>query len=117
MAVGPGPVLRRGPLALESGQPYNALERKTRSPKSVEDVGCLPTDGTAYTGTANTTESGRTCQMWSVNTPHAHGANDVGDHNYCRSPDGDAPWCFTTDPGKRWEYCDVSHCVTFTKGI
>ena len=26
--------------------------------------------------------------------------------NYCRNPDGgDTIWCYTTDPEKRWEYC------------
>ena len=88
-----------------------------QSPQSAEDIGCLPTDGTAYTGKANTTESGLTCQMWSVNTPHNHSFNGVGEHNYCRSPDGDAPWCFTIDPGNQWEPCDVPLCATFTKGI
>ena len=75
----------------------------------------MPTDGTAYSGKANTTESGLTCQMWSDNTPHDHSFTEVGDHNYCRSPDGDAPWCFTTDPGTTWEYCDVPLCVTETQ--
>ena len=75
-------------------------------------------NGKAYNGTANTTESGLTCQMWSVNTPHEHNFNDVGDHNYCRDPYSESKaWCYTTDPGTRWEYCDVPVCVTFTKGI
>merc|ERR1712136_383893 len=27
--------------------------------------------------------------------------------NYCRNPDGeDTIWCYTTDEGSRWEYCD-----------
>ena len=32
----------------------------------------------------------------------------LGDHNYCRNPDGESGgiWCYTTDPKKRWEYCD-----------
>ena len=88
-----------------------------RIPKSVADIGCIPTDGTAYTGNASTTESGLICQMWSVNTPHEHSNTGVGEHNYCRSPDGDAIWCYTTDPGTKWEYCDVPFCMTYTKGI
>lgn len=31
--------------------------------------------------------------------------------NYCRNPDGEPrPWCFTTSPTKRWEYCDIPRC-------
>merc|ERR1719187_2788019 len=27
--------------------------------------------------------------------------------NYCRNPDGEPSiWCYTTDPNKRWDYCD-----------
>ena len=22
----------------------------------------------------------------------------------------EGPWCYTTDPDKRWEYCDVKLC-------
>ena len=86
-----------------------------RSPKSVADIGCIFTNGTAYSGNASTTESGLTCQMWSVDTPHNHSYNNVGEHNYCRNPDGDGVWCFTTDPGKLWEYCDIPLCVIETQ--
>ena len=32
--------------------------------------------------------------------------------NYCRNPDREprGPWCYTTDPKKRWEYC-LPKCV------
>jgi hypothetical protein len=32
--------------------------------------------------------------------------------NYCRNPDSEpgGPWCYTTDAGVRWEYCDVPLC-------
>ena len=32
--------------------------------------------------------------------------------NYCRNPDNEpeGPWCYTTDPKTRWEYCDVKLC-------
>lgn len=31
--------------------------------------------------------------------------------NYCRNPDGELrPWCFTTSPAKRWEYCNIPRC-------
>ena len=89
-----------------------------RSPKSVEDIGCIPTDGTFYTGNASTTETGLTCQMWSVKTPHDHSNTDIGKHNHCRDTFGEMKaWCFTTDPGTRWQYCTIPFCVTYTKGI
>ena len=33
--------------------------------------------------------------------------------NFCRNPDpwdSSGPWCYTTDPYVRWEYCDVPFC-------
>lgn len=31
--------------------------------------------------------------------------------NYCRNPDADkSPWCYTTDPSVRWEYCNLKRC-------
>lgn len=37
--------------------------------------------------------------------------------NLCRNPDGDrAPWCYTTDPRVRWEYCNLEKCPTNPSG-
>ena len=88
-----------------------------RSAKSLEDIGCIPTDGTAYSGKATTTKSGVTCQNWSVDTPHESQYHHVGDHNYCRDPFNEKKaWCITSDPGKRWEYCDIPFCPKLIKG-
>jgi len=73
------------------------------------------TDGSDYRGTVSTTPNGRTCQQWTNQSPHQHTMlpenypnSGLGDHNYCRNPDNAAgPWCYTTDPAQRWEYCDV----------
>ena len=97
----------------------SALRRRQapRSAKSLDDIGCRPTDGTPYSGAAETTESGRSCQVWSANSPHAHGYTGVGDHNHCRNPDGAVSlWCYTTDPEKARENCDVPACPTYYKG-
>ena len=66
----------------------------------------------------NTTKSGFTCQRWDSQTPHKHLRNLPKDNpslenNYCRNPDQepDGPWCYTTTPGKRWDYCDVKLCI------
>ena len=91
--------------------------KNLRSPKSIADSGCMTTDATSYTGNASTTESGMACQIWSDIDDYDY-YTDVGEHNYCRSPDGGKKvWCFTTDPVIRWEYCDVPFCIAYTKGI
>ena len=79
--------------------------------------------GREYTGTLNTTVSGKTCQAWSSDYPHAidyHSSNDdnypegnrADAKNYCRNPDSDPEglWCYTTDPNMKWETCDVPLC-------
>ena len=32
--------------------------------------------------------------------------------NYCRNPDVGlkGPWCYTTDPSERWEFCEIDYC-------
>ena len=74
--------------------------------------------GIYYNGTLNVTESGRCCQKWDSDTPHSHPLISLhrpylDGHNYCRNPEGRGkrPWCYTTDPHVRWEYCNVSLCV------
>jgi len=69
--------------------------------------------GEKYNGCVNVTVSGRKCQAWASTSPHNHGFSTdqrlLG--NYCRNPDGwFGPWCYTTDPDKRWERCPVQTC-------
>merc|ERR1719272_610556 len=72
-----------------------------------------------YRGCQTKTVSGNTCQKWTVQrypgqhtrTPGNYPGKGLGDHNNCRNPD-DEPngiWCYTTNPNKRWEYCDPVH--------
>jgi len=76
-----------------------------------------------YRGTIAVTRSKRTCQRWDAQSPHRHYRNSArypgSDlvENYCRNPDNepDGAWCYTTDPEKRWELCDVPKCVRFQK--
>ena len=105
-------------LMMTSLWPVFCQNMSLRSPKSLhgtKDIGCMPIEAKNYTGNASTTWTGLTCQMWSVDSPHEHRFNDVGEHNYCRSPNPQilsAVWCYTTDPNKRWDYCKVPRCGT-----
>ncbi|XP_061062786.1 plasminogen isoform X1 [Eubalaena glacialis] len=80
---------------------------------------CMHCSGENYEGKISKTVSGRDCQAWDSQSPHAHGyipakfPNKNLKMNYCRNPDGEPrPWCFTTDPSKRWEFCDIPRCTT-----
>ncbi|CAL8316864.1 unnamed protein product [Boreogadus saida] len=82
-----------------------------------EEDNCYVGDGTAYRGTTSETISGKKCQAWAAMTPHSHSKtqetfpNADLQRNYCRNPDGDrAPWCYTTNPSVRWEFCDLEKC-------
>ncbi|KAH3702837.1 hypothetical protein DPMN_077863, partial [Dreissena polymorpha] len=77
---------------------------------------------TEWRGMLTHTVSGRECQLWSLDTPHTHNFNDrqrfangeivTEAKNYCRDPDGEGtPWCYTNDPGRRWEFCPVPMCT------
>jgi len=69
-----------------------------------------------YRGSQSRTRSGRMCQNWASSVPHTHDYSDnIGYQetyglrsNFCRNPEGlaDTIWCYTTDPDKKWEYCD-----------
>lgn len=87
--------------------------------------------GRSYRGLVSYTVSGRTCKNWASKnkwkgavltaTPDIEEAdgimkwgNGLGNHNYCRNPDPDEgfdePWCFTTDPKREKEACNIDLC-------
>jgi len=88
----------------------------TDSSSCRKNIDCLASvDGVAYIGKKNTTKSGRTCQRWGAQSPHRHCVGRGLAGNYCRNPDGEpTTWCYTTDPDKRWELCDVELCKPAT---
>merc|ERR1719253_2368940 len=74
-------------------------------------------EGITYRGLVTSTVSGRTCQNWLDEKPHKVGIkpnkkNGLGNHNFCRNPDDsfEKPWCFTMDPTKEKEECEVPVC-------
>jgi len=74
------------------------------------------TGGEGYRGCQSKTRSGKTCQSWESqhpwphsNTASKHPGKGLGNHNYCRNPDGGSTstiWCYTMDEDTRYEYCD-----------
>merc|ERR1719482_575389 len=81
------------------------------------DLGCresMTGNGQDYIGCQYQTVSGYTCQNWLEQTPQSHSYipdwypdGHLGDHNFCRNPDGDSTiWCITTNPSVRWEFCE-----------
>ena len=88
-----------------------------------KSVNCLIGNGNSYIGKVAVTKSNVPCQRWDAQSPHEHvNANHVNyfpdvtlsdASNFCRNPtDGNTaqPWCFTTDPNTRWEYCIIPAC-------
>uniref|UniRef100_A0A8D2LR25 Plasminogen n=1 Tax=Varanus komodoensis TaxID=61221 RepID=A0A8D2LR25_VARKO len=87
------------------------------SPVPITGRQCLTGRGEDYRGNVDVTASGAKCQSWAAQTPHQHGRTPEAypckglEENYCRNPDGEtSPWCYTTDPNKRWEYCNIPSC-------
>ena len=66
-------------------------------------------------GTTALTDTGKVCQRWDAQYPHTHHHLNDGTYldlkeNYCRNYDHERPWCYTLDPGTRWENCPVPRC-------
>merc|ERR1719356_931587 len=75
--------------------------------------------GESYRGLVTSTLSGRTCQKWTAQKPWEitltlSTDNGLGNHNYCRNPDGsqEMPWCYTMDTSEdhKIETCSIPEC-------
>ena len=72
-------------------------------------------NGVDYRGNLSVTELGFTCQDWSALTgvfssiTAAYPVAGLEDGPFCRNimGSGNRPWCFTTDPDRVWDYCDI----------
>ncbi|XP_059509029.1 hyaluronan-binding protein 2-like isoform X2 [Stegostoma tigrinum] len=88
---------------------------------------CYHGNGLSYRGLVKQTERGKTCLHWSshlllkeavgthMENPNKYG---IGDHNYCRNPDGDdKPWCYFREKRDKlnWDHCAISPCPTAHK--
>ncbi len=79
---------------------------------------CIKGNGRFYQGSMNKTKDGLTCQRWFTSDPHPQPTpegvfpemRNAG--NNCRNPGGSEPepWCYTTDPGVRWQFCSIRPC-------
>ncbi|KAJ8396209.1 hypothetical protein AAFF_G00020760 [Aldrovandia affinis] len=90
-----------------------------KDPSPPDSKDCKVGSGATYRGSTSMTALGVTCQAWSAMTPHQHSSFTPRTHpdkglesNQCRNPDGDVngPWCYTTDPSKKWDYCQIPDC-------
>lgn len=103
------------------GMPYEPTASPnvmpTASPVDNSICGSATVKQADYRGVIDRTVGGLDCQRWDVQSPHGHTRTperypESGlEENYCRNPDGEPrAWCYTTDPGIRWDYCNVPLC-------
>ncbi|KAG8521203.1 Kremen protein 1, partial [Galemys pyrenaicus] len=83
---------------------------------------CFTANGADYRGTQNWTalQGGKPCLFWNETFQHPYntlkypnGEGGLGEHNYCRNPDGDvSPWCYVAEheDGVYWKYCEIPAC-------
>ncbi|XP_060737276.1 salivary plasminogen activator beta isoform X2 [Tachysurus vachellii] len=84
---------------------------------------CLSGHGYDYRGTWSISSSGSECINW--NSTLLRGKKftarkpdtrilGLGNHNYCRNPDGDSrPWCYIYKKSQIvWEFCSIPNCTT-----
>ena len=95
---------------------WDAEEQKIKNDMQYKYDHVTKHNGAYYTGNLNKTGSGRTCQKWTSQSPHSHSRTagnypnrGIGNHNYCRNPDGEnSIWCYTDNRGYRWERCNTN---------
>ncbi|EPY82181.1 hyaluronan-binding protein 2 precursor [Camelus ferus] len=115
----------RGECLITQSPPYYrcACKHPYRGPDcSTGSDDCYVGDGYSYRGKVSRTVNQHSCLYWNshlllqenynvfMEDAEAHG---IGEHNFCRNPDGDKkPWCFikVNKAKVKWEYCDVSTC-------
>ncbi|XP_035196624.1 kremen protein 1 isoform X5 [Oxyura jamaicensis] len=119
------PVLAPG--ASSSSPNPSMSDAKAAVPRSSDAAGpaeCYTANGADYRGTQNQTSqyAGKPCLFWNETFEHPYntlkypnGEGGLGEHNYCRNPDGDvSPWCYIAEheDGIYWKYCEIPSCRT-----
>lgn len=99
-------------------KPLDAATDTTNRPSTTTAFGVCDEafvgNGFMYRGCQTKTRDGLTCQKWALQEPHSHRVTSETypdsdlQENYCRNPTGGGTsvWCYTTNPNKRWDYCD-----------
>lgn len=99
---------------------WGAEEQKIKNDMAYKLEHVTKHNGAYYTGNLNKTQRGLTCQNWTSQSPHSHTRTNsnypnrgIGNHNYCRNPDGEPRlWCYTTDQRNwvpyRWDFCNTN---------
>lgn len=84
---------------------------------------CVVSKGSGYRGTWSISRTGAECINWNSTSlwgkkytarrPEANSLG-LGNHNYCRNPDGDSkPWCYVYKGTQiAWEFCTLPACAT-----
>ncbi|XP_065378386.1 kremen protein 1 isoform X4 [Macaca fascicularis] len=111
-------------LALLSAAALTLAARPAPSPGLGPGPECFTANGADYRGTQNWTalQGGKPCLFWNETFQHPYntlkypnGEGGLGEHNYCRNPDGDvSPWCYVAEheDGVYWKYCEIPACQT-----
>jgi len=78
----------------------------------------MQTGGADYRGARDRTKSGLPCIRWDKLDRDIHTVtidrypdSGLGEHNYCRNPDGSSQtWCYTNENKNNFDYCDLEPC-------